>query len=78
MENDNKKLKVFVERELNDEINENTFEYIPGKESDALIINNCYKDEYYGDFDEEFGNLSGDLEIMDFSGFSKSVIQLEI
>lgn len=78
MENDNKKTKVFVERELNDEINENTFEYIPGKESDALIINNCYKDEYYGDCDEEFGNLSGDKETMDFWGFSKSVIQLEI
>ena len=68
-----------MERGLNDEINKNTFEYIPGKESHALIINDCYKDDFYGDCYEEFGrNLSDEIEIMDFSGFSKSVIQLRI
>ena len=65
MENDNKKTKVFIARESNDKVNENTQEYIPDKGSDALIINNCYKDEYYGDYDEEFWNLSDDLEIID-------------
>ena len=49
-----------MKRELNDEINENTFEYMPGKESDALIIKKCSKDEYYGDCEEKFGNLSDD------------------
>ena len=66
MENDNKKTKVFIARESNDKVNENTQEYIPDKGSDALIINNCYKDEYYGDYDEELGNLSYGLEIMHF------------
>jgi len=54
MENDNKKTKVFMARESNDKVNENIQEYIPDKVSDALIINNCYKDEYYGDYYEEF------------------------
>ncbi len=104
MENNNKKTKVFVERELNDDVegeydedgffttpngsfwdpdgvyfnregydkhggyyDDETQEYMPGKGWDE--VNNCYKDEYNDDYDDdEYGS---DHDYMEDDGFGE-------